>query len=368
MWRPRPPGGGEPGQNRRSETAGERRDIGVNEPVEETVEEVVAEVVAEEAIERRLSTDGADQQLLAGVNDLHLTTLARACEIRVVLRKDELVLSGPREGVDQACPAARRMIRFARMRRRFDAVDVEHFVRDGDVDESEGPGASERQPEVALVGGKRPIRPKSPGQDRYLAAVRENDIVVGIGPAGTGKTYVAVAAAVEQLNRKRVRRIILTRPAVEAGEALGFLPGDIRDKVDPYLRPLYDALEDMMPAERVRRAIEDRVIEVAPLAYMRGRTLSDAFLILDEAQNATTAQMKMFLTRLGLNSRTVITGDKTQIDLPRREDSGLLEIETVLRGIAGIEFVYLDETDVVRHRLVKDIIQAYREADPGSET
>jgi phosphate starvation-inducible PhoH-like protein len=193
--------------------------------------------------------------------------------------------------------------------------------------------------------------------------MRERDIVVGIGPAGTGKTYLAVAAAVEALNRKRIRRIILTRPAVEAGEALGFLPGDIREKVDPYLRPLYDALEDMMPQERVRRAIEDRVIEVAPLAYMRGRTLSDAFLILDEAQNATTAQMKMFLTRLGLNSKTVITGDKTQIDLPRPGDSGLLEIEEVLRDVVGIDFVYLDDADVVRHRLVKEIIRAYRESE-----
>ena len=193
--------------------------------------------------------------------------------------------------------------------------------------------------------------------------MRERDIVVGIGPAGTGKTYLAVAAAVEALNRKRIRRIILTRPAVEAGEALGFLPGDIREKVDPYLRPLYDALEDMMPQDRVRRAIEGRVIEVAPLAYMRGRTLSDAFLILDEAQNATTAQMKMFLTRLGLNSKTVITGDKTQIDLPRPEDSGLLEIEEVLRDVVGIDFVYLDDADVVRHRLVKEIIRAYRESE-----
>lgn len=316
-----------------------------------------------EATERRLSIDGADQQLLAGVGDANLLMLARRCHVRVVLRHDELILSGPRDAVTRASPAARQMIRFASLRRDFDSVDVERFIRDG------GDGALEaiddRQPEVALVGAKRPIRPKSPGQERYLAAIRDTDIVVGIGPAGTGKTYLAVAAALEALNRKRIQRIILTRPAVEAGEALGFLPGDIRDKVDPYLRPLYDALEDMMPSDRIRRAIKDGVIEVAPLAYMRGRTLSDAFLILDEAQNATTAQMKMFLTRLGLNSRTVITGDKTQIDLPRRDDSGLLEIEAVLRGIKGIEFIYLDEADVVRHRLVKDIIKAYRDSSEG---
>ncbi|WP_420447336.1 PhoH family protein [Candidatus Palauibacter sp.] len=349
------------------------------------------------ATERRLSIEGADQQLLAGVNDSNLTTLARHCDIRVVLRRDEMILSGPQADVDSASPTARRMIRYARLRRPFDAVDVERFLAappDGDGGSrsskhsgglrpsggargsgrsgrnnsgtsgaSGAAGAEGRQAEVALAGARRAIKAKSPGQDKYLAAMRERDIVVGIGPAGTGKTYLAVAAAVEALNRKRIRRIILTRPAVEAGEALGFLPGDIREKVDPYLRPLYDALEDMMPQDRVRRAIEDGVIEVAPLAYMRGRTLSDAFLILDEAQNATTAQMKMFLTRLGLNSKTVITGDKTQIDLPRPADSGLLEIEEVLRDVDGIDFVYLDDADVVRHRLVKEIIRAYRESE-----
>jgi phosphate starvation-inducible PhoH-like protein len=188
-------------------------------------------------------------------------------------------------------------------------------------------------------------------------------VVIGIGPAGTGKTYLAVACAVDALYKKRVRRIILARPAVEAGENLGFLPGDLQEKVDPYLRPLYDALEDMMPHDRVRRALEDSTIEIAPLAYMRGRTLSDAFVILDEAQNATTAQMKMFLTRLGLNSRVVITGDKTQIDLPHRSDSGLLEVERILADIEGISVLYLDARDVIRHRLVKDIIRAYERAN-----
>ena len=180
--------------------------------------------------------------------------------------------------------------------------------------------------------------PKTQGQRDYLQAISNHDIVVGIGPAGTGKTYLAVAKAVEALARKRVKRIILARPAVEAGESLGFLPGDIQAKVDPYLRPLYDALEDMMPHDRVQRALETRTIEIAPLAYMRGRTLADAFIILDEAQNATGAQMKMFLTRLGVNSKTVVTGDKTQIDLPRREDSGLVQVERILPGIEGIAF------------------------------
>jgi phosphate starvation-inducible PhoH-like protein len=201
-----------------------------------------------------------------------------------------------------------------------------------------------------------------------VRSIFEHDIVIGIGPAGTGKTYLAVACAVDALYKKRVKRIILARPAVEAGENLGFLPGDLQEKVDPYLRPLYDALEDMMPHDRVARALEDSTIEIAPLAYMRGRTLSDAFVILDEAQNATRAQMKMFLTRLGLNSRVVITGDKTQIDLPRKSDSGLLEVEAILSGIDGISFIYLDDKDVIRHRLVKDIIKAYARGDePDTE-
>ena len=189
--------------------------------------------------------------------------------------------------------------------------------------------------------------------------------MIGIGPAGTGKTYLAVAKAVEAMARKRVKRIILARPAVEAGESLGFLPGDIQAKVDPYLRPLYDALEDMMPPERVQKALELRTIEIAPLAYMRGRTLNDAFIILDEAQNATGAQMKMFLTRLGVNSKVVVTGDKTQVDLPRREDSGLIQIERILPGIDGIAFCYLSDVDVVRHRLVREIIKAYAEDQNG---
>ena len=217
---------------------------------------------------------------------------------------------------------------------------------------------------IALPGIRKVIQPKTPGQAEYLRKIQDNDIVVGIGPAGTGKTYLAMAAAVDALTRKRVRRIVLARPAVEAGESLGFLPGDMQAKVDPYLRPLYDALDEMMPFERVQRALEQRVIEVAPLAFMRGRTLGDAFVIVDEAQNATTMQMKMLLTRLGVNSRMVITGDKTQVDLPRREDSGLTQVERILPGIDGIGFHYFNETDVVRHRLVRDIVRAYA-ADAG---
>jgi phosphate starvation-inducible protein PhoH and related proteins len=218
---------------------------------------------------------------------------------------------------------------------------------------------------IVLPGLRKAIVAKTQGQRDYLQAIANHDIVVGVGPAGTGKTYLAVAKAVEALARKRVKRIILARPAVEAGESLGFLPGDLQAKVDPYLRPLYDALEDMMPHDRVQKALETRVIEIAPLAYMRGRTLADAFIILDEAQNATGAQMKMFLTRLGVNSKAVITGDKTQIDLPKREDSGLVQVERILPGIEGISFQYLSDADVVRHRLVRDIIRAYAEDATG---
>ncbi|MBA4156770.1 MAG: PhoH family protein [Gemmatimonadetes bacterium] len=313
------------------------------------------------AVQHRLSAEGADHLLLAGVNDAHLLELSRVCGCRVVLRDDHLLLSGSMEGVEKLVPVAQHMIDLARGGSAFSSDDIVRFVdmartRDGTLARV-GEGSR-----IILPGAKRAVAAKSEGQREYLDAMEENDIVVGIGPAGTGKTYLAVAMAVDALAKKRVKRIILARPAVEAGENLGFLPGDLQDKVDPYLRPLYDALEDMMTIERMRRALDTRQIEIAPLAYMRGRTLHDAFVILDEAQNATAAQMKMFLTRLGLNSRAVITGDKTQIDLPRREDSGLLQIETVLQGIDGISFVYMQSADVIRHKLVKDIIRAYAAA------
>ncbi|MGE0102294.1 MAG: PhoH family protein [Blastocatellales bacterium] len=209
--------------------------------------------------------------------------------------------------------------------------------------------------------GRKQVTAKGPNQKRYLEAIEKNDIVFGIGPAGTGKTYLAVAMAVQYLLSKSVNRIILARPAVEAGEKLGFLPGDLQDKVDPYLRPLYDALFDLMDYERATKFIEKRVIEVAPLAFMRGRTLSDAFIILDEAQNTTSEQMKMFLTRIGFGSKAVITGDVTQIDLPSGRKSGLVEAQRVVNDIDGISFIQFDERDVVRHQLVQMIIKAYDE-------
>jgi phosphate starvation-inducible protein PhoH and related proteins len=209
--------------------------------------------------------------------------------------------------------------------------------------------------------GKKQVAPKSANQRKYLQAIQDNDVVFGIGVAGTGKTYLAVAMAVQALMQKQVNRIVLARPAVEAGEKLGFLPGDLQDKVDPYLRPLYDALFDLIDYERVTRLLEKRVIEVAPLAFMRGRTLSDAFIILDEAQNTTSEQMKMFLTRIGFGSKAVITGDVTQVDLPTGKRSGLIEAERILSRLDGIEFVYFTDKDVVRHKLVQMIIRAYEE-------
>ena len=209
--------------------------------------------------------------------------------------------------------------------------------------------------------GKKQVAPKSATQRKYIQTIQDRDVVFGIGVAGTGKTYLAVAMAVQALMQKQVNRIVLARPAVEAGEKLGFLPGDLQDKVDPYLRPLYDALFDLIDYERVTRLLEKRVIEVAPLAFMRGRTLSDAFIILDEAQNTTSEQMKMFLTRIGFGSKAVITGDVTQVDLPAGKRSGLIEAERVLSNLEGIEFVYFTEKDVVRHKLVQMIIRAYED-------
>jgi phosphate starvation-inducible PhoH-like protein len=307
----------------------------------------------------RLNVEGADPLALSGVNDANLHELARLAGVRVSLRGDQLSLGGVLEAVERAMPLAQAMVDLARMGEQFGPEEVRRLVE-------EGPDESSRNGELKIVlpGLRRIVTPKTAGQRTYVQAMYDSDIVVSVGPAGTGKTYLAVAVAVDMLHKKRVKRIILARPAVEAGERLGFLPGDMQAKVDPYLRPLYDALEDMMPHEKVQRALESRVIEIAPLAYMRGRTLADAFVILDEAQNTTGMQMKMLLTRLGLNSRAVVTADKTQIDLPAHEESGIVQVERILPGIDGIAFCYLDEGDVLRHRLVRQIIRAYRE-DPG---
>lgn len=220
---------------------------------------------------------------------------------------------------------------------------------------------------VYVSSKKKVITPKTLAQKHYIDAIRKFDLVIGIGPAGTGKTYLAMSMAVASLMKQEVERIVLTRPAVEAGEKLGFLPGDIAEKVNPYLRPLYDALHDMMDFERASRLVEKGIIEVAPLAFMRGRTLNDAFVILDEAQNTGSEQMKMFLTRLGFHSKAVVTGDITQIDLPENKTSGLIEVQSILKGIEGIAFVYFSDRDVVRHPLVQDIVKAYEAREKSEE-
>ena len=313
-----------------------------------------------EPVTHRLSAEGADPLILVGVNDANLVALERATGVRAMLRGDQFTLAGDIDAVERATNIASAMIDVARMDQALTPDDVERLAANGEQDLQNRTNGGESL-KIVLPGVRRPVQPKSPGQSEFIRAMRESDIVVGIGPAGTGKTYLAVAAGVEALSRKQVRRLVLARPAVEAGERLGFLPGDLQAKIDPYLRPLYDALEEMMPHDRVQRAVESQTIEIAPLGYMRGRTLSDAFVILDEAQNVTGGQMKMFLTRLGLNSRAVVIGDKTQIDLDGREESGLIQIEHILPGIDGVSFCYFDEGDVVRHRLVREILRAYVE-------
>jgi len=314
----------------------------------------------------RVNIEGVDQMLLAGVNDGNLIELARSTGARVALRGDAISITGDMESVTKAESIANAMVSIARDGRDLRADDVLRLALSAKPADAPGAGNGHAATGGLIVAGsRRNIQAKTAGQAEYIKKIAEHDIVVGIGPAGTGKTYLAVAAAVDALMKKRVRRIVLARPAVEAGESLGFLPGDMQAKVDPYLRPLYDALEDMMPMDKIQKAIETRTIEVAPLAFMRGRTLGDSFVILDEAQNATGLQMKMFLTRLGVNSKIVITGDKTQVDLPSREDSGLMQIERILHGIEGISFHYFTDADVVRHRLVRDIIRAYNQDSAG---
>lgn len=317
---------------------------------------------APETATTRVSVEGADMQMLAGVSDGNLVELGRATGTRVALRGDSLTITGDTENVARAESIATAMVMLVRGGKSLGADDVLRLS----LTERPADAPAATNGVLVLPGARRGVQPKTPGQAEYLKQIGEHDIVVGVGPAGTGKTYLAVAAAVDALLRKRVRRIVLARPAVEAGENLGFLPGDMQAKIDPYLRPLYDALDDLIPVERLQKLIETRTIEVAPLAFMRGRTLSDSFVILDEAQNATGLQMKMFLTRLGVNSKIVITGDKTQVDLPRREDSGLMQIERILYGIEGIAFHYFTDADVVRHRLVRDIIRAYNADAAGA--
>jgi len=307
--------------------------------------------------------EGTNTAVLFGQHDRHLKLIEDELGVRVSARGEELTLDGFPEAVRQA---ERILIELASLTHQgilLQAENVTHALT-----------ALRRTPEASLkdvldesamiVTKKRFVGPKSPMQKAYIESIQQHDIVIAIGPAGTGKTYLAMAMAVSALMNKEVSRIVLARPAVEAGEKLGFLPGDIYEKVNPYLRPLYDALFDMMDMERANRLIERGDIEIAPLAFMRGRTLNDSFVILDEAQNATAEQMKMFLTRLGFHSKVVVTGDITQVDLPCDRVSGLIQVKEILHNIEGIGFVYFDENDVVRHRLVQEIIKAYDRHQP----
>ena len=295
---------------------------------------------------------------LFGERDGHLERLADKLGIHMHARGNAVTLKGEEESVDLARRVLEQLYGLLKKAYPVYPNDIDYALRILRKDHT-ADLTKIFLDTVFITSKKRAITPRNQSQKTYIEAIRNYDIVFGIGPAGTGKTYLAMAMAVAALTKGTVNRIILTRPAVEAGESLGFLPGDLTDKVDPYLRPLYDALHDMMRFEKVAALMQNGVIEVAPLAFMRGRTLNEAFIILDEAQNTTTEQMKMFLTRIGFNSKAVVTGDITQIDLPTGKSSGLVEAQSILTPISGIQFVHFTKKDVVRHRLVQDIINAY---------
>lgn len=309
--------------------------------------------------ERIINIDNIETLMaLFGNFDQNITFIEEETGVQIIARETQLCIIGEETNVGLAANVIYKLLDMIRNREILDITRIGYalqLARSGKEDV-----ISELMADIICVNHRgKPVRCKTLGQKRYVQAISKNDIVFGIGPAGTGKTYLAMAMAVTAFKNKKVNRIILTRPAVEAGEKLGFLPGDLQNKVDPYLRPLYDALYDLMGSETYQKLIERGTIEVAPLAYMRGRTLDDSFVILDEAQNTTSEQMKMFLTRLGQGSQAIITGDITQIDLPRGNKSGLVEAARVLQGVKGLEFVYLTHRDVVRHELVMRIIEAY---------
>ena len=313
-------------------------------------------------MEQRISIERMEQAVnIFGSFDENIRLLEKEFNVTVTNRDGELRISGEAEDVMHAAKAVQAMLTLSSRGEALGEQNVRYIidmVRTGKEEQ-----ISELAGDVLCISAKgRPVKPKTLGQKEYIASVLKNTVTIGVGPAGTGKTYLAVAAAVQAFREKQVNRIIPTRPAVEAGERLGFLPGDLQSKVDPYLRPLYDALFDMLGAETYQKYLERGNIEVAPLAYMRGRTLDDSFIILDEAQNTTPEQMKMFLTRMGVGSKVVVTGDVTQIDLPDRTRSGLVDALQVLKGVGGIAQCYFTEKDVVRHRLVQEIIKAYEAA------
>jgi phosphate starvation-inducible protein PhoH and related proteins len=307
--------------------------------------------------EKKLTVSNVDMMTLLGVNDSNLQLLEDRFNSTISVRGDIFTIKGVLEEVEQIEKIIKEMIYVLNTSGKLEYTDVQTIL---DLTlEGKEIIAEDEFDSIVLYTKSDVVKAKTSGQRKYLQIAAKNDICFAIGPAGTGKTYLAVAIAVSALKRGIIKKIVLARPAVEAGESLGFLPGDFQEKIDPYLRPLYDALDDMMPSEKLKGYLEKRIVEIVPLAYMRGRTLNNAFVILDEAQNATDVQMKMFLTRLGANSKAIITGDITQIDLPVKSRSGLVQAKEILNGIPGVGFAYFDKEDVVRHRLVKDIIDAY---------
>ena len=301
---------------------------------------------------------GSEAKIVFGLSDRHIRRLRDVLGVKVVARGEMLLVSGEDYAVRRARTAVEQLRGIAAAKHALDDHEVDTIIdaaaRDVDAGEKYG---------IEVFRKGRLIMPRTEGQKKYIASMCENSIVFAIGPAGTGKTYLAVAIAISSLKRGNVRRIVLARPAVEAGEKLGFLPGDLQEKVNPYLRPLYDAMDDMMDFDEVRQCLSKGVVEIVPLAFMRGRTINDSVVILDEGQNSTVKQMKMFLTRLGENTKAIVTGDITQTDLPDSEESGLRQAWDILRGINGVGFVALTKKDIVRHRLVADIVQAYEKAE-----
>ncbi|MDU9692855.1 PhoH family protein [Priestia aryabhattai] len=319
--------------------------------------------MSEQLVTINVQLDDSNEAIsLFGVQDANLKRIEEEMQVSIISRGETVVVSGSTENVQLVEEMLKKLLNIIRKNISISERDVVYAIQLAKKNSLEF-FEDVYEEEIGKNVKGRTIRVKTLGQSQYISSIKKNDLVFGIGPAGTGKTYLAVVMAVNALKNGHVQRIILTRPAVEAGESLGFLPGDLKEKVDPYLRPLYDALHDVLGTEHTQRLIERGVIEIAPLAYMRGRTLDDAFVILDEAQNTTMAQMKMFLTRLGFGSKMVITGDISQIDLPKGAQSGLAAVSKILTNVKGISFVHLEQSDVVRHPLVGRIIQAYEQAD-----
>ena len=315
-------------------------------------------------MKKKIDIAGIDPILFVGLNDENIKLLEKSFKSKIVVRGNVMNIDGNKSEINDIELVVRNMLTLINQQGSLSSDDVNDLLSSKELNDAKV--LSIDNP-VVLHSHKGPIFARTKGQKLYLKAVLKNDIVFAVGPAGTGKTYQAVASAVSSLKNKEVDKIVITRPAVEAGERLGFLPGDLKEKVDPYLTPLYDALRYMLPKDKLKLYLESRTIEIAPLAYMRGRTLHNSFMILDEAQNATKMQMKMFLTRLGVTSKAIITGDITQIDLPPHDRSGLIDAINILRDVKGISFVEFDASDVVRHALIKKIISAYSDSENSKE-